>query len=236
MTRFAGCTLDVGARRLLRGDRDVHLSPKAFELLKALFENRPRALSKAELLDRVWPGVFVSEASLARAVNEIREAVGDPARHGRVVRTVHGYGYAFGADVDGDAAPASRDGSSTRRERGPDAVADGGAVRCWLSGASGDIALHEGEQVAGRDGSADITLDAQKVSRRHARFLVRGRSVVVEDLASKNGTFVAGARLEGRAALKAGDQIRIGPFSFVLRIEATAASTETDVSTTVRSR
>src|SRR5438093_11337990 len=78
----------------------MHLSPKAFDLLRVLVDHRDRALSKAELLERVWPGVFVSDASLARVVTEIREAVGDSARAARVIRTVHTFGYAFGATVE----------------------------------------------------------------------------------------------------------------------------------------
>src|SRR5262245_3077820 len=93
--RFGKCRLDTDARRLFRGADEVHLSPKAFELLKLLVENRERALSKSELLQRVWPGVFVSDASLARAVNEVREGVGDRARKPQIIRTVHGFGYGF---------------------------------------------------------------------------------------------------------------------------------------------
>src|SRR4029450_4267614 len=96
--RFCGCTLDIEARRLFRGRDEVHLSPKAFETLRALVENRPRAMSKAELLQRVWPDVIVSEVSLARVVNEIREALGDD-RKGRIVRTVHSHGYAFVGEI-----------------------------------------------------------------------------------------------------------------------------------------
>src|SRR5262245_40061063 len=105
---FGDCRLDLGARRLFRGALEVHLSPKAFDLLKALVENRPRALSKTELLKCVWPGTFVSDASLARAVSEIREGVCDSAHDPRVVRTVHGYGYAFVAEVAGDESPTPR--------------------------------------------------------------------------------------------------------------------------------
>src|SRR2546422_9256486 len=65
-----------------------HLSPKAFELLVVLVERRGEAVSKAELLERVWPKVFVSDASLARVVTELRDAIGDDARE--MIRTVHG--------------------------------------------------------------------------------------------------------------------------------------------------
>jgi DNA-binding winged helix-turn-helix (wHTH) protein len=82
----------------------VHLSPKAFALLQVLVEMRPQALAKADLLERVWSGVFVSEASLARVINEVRAGVDDDATDARIVRTIHGYGYAFVADVTMDEA------------------------------------------------------------------------------------------------------------------------------------
>jgi len=111
--RFADYYLDTGARQLFQGAREVHLSPKAFELLKVLVENRPRALSKAELLDKIWPGVFVSDASLARSVSEIRDAIGDHSRSDGFVRTVHGFGYAFATSgvVDTPSAAVPPDGS-----------------------------------------------------------------------------------------------------------------------------
>src|SRR5262245_6322205 len=99
--RFADCTLDTGARRFVRAGQESHLSPKAFELLVLLVESRPRAVSKAELLDRIWPGVFVSDASLAKVVSKIREAIGH-SEDAPVLRTVHGYGYAFAGTVEDD--------------------------------------------------------------------------------------------------------------------------------------
>src|SRR5215831_11287391 len=97
--RFGRCVFDAAARRLLRDGREVHLSPKTVEFLIALTERRGEALAKADLLEGVWPGVFVSDASLARVVSELRDAVGDDARHPQIVRTVHGYGYAFDAEI-----------------------------------------------------------------------------------------------------------------------------------------
>ncbi len=97
---FADCLVDFDARRALRGARELHLTPKAFTLLSVLIENRTRAVSKSELLERVWPEVFVSDASVARAIPEIREAFDDHGRSGRIIRTVHGYGYEFVAEVE----------------------------------------------------------------------------------------------------------------------------------------
>jgi DNA-binding winged helix-turn-helix (wHTH) protein len=215
--RFAGCRLDPGARRLFRGAREVHLSPKAFELLTVLVESRPRAVSKAELLDRVWRGVFVSEASLARAINEIREALGDPAQGSRIVRTVHGHGYAFDAEVEDDAG--HRIGAGGRRR----------AAICWLTSEEREFPLHDGDHVAGRHRAADIWLDSPRVSRRHARFAVTGSSAIVEDLGSKNGTFVRGERIAAAVPLKSGDEVRIGPFTFVFRLDSAAGSTQSEI-------
>ena len=221
--RFAGCTLDLDARRLFRGTREIHLSPKAFDVLRVLVESRPRAVAKAELLERVWRGVYVSESSLARTINEIREAAGDHARAGRIVRTVHGYGYAFGAEVE-DAGTTS----VTGRRRS--------AATCRLVSADLEITLREGDQVSGRDPACDIWLDSARVSRRHSRFVVKGSSVVVEDLASKNGTFVNAHRIEGRVELRMGDRIRIGPFTFVFHVGVAAPSTETEIGVMFRMR
>ena len=97
--RFRDCVLDRDARALVRRGRPVHLTPKAFDVLALLVSERPRALKKVEILDRVWPGTFVTDASLTRTIHEIREAIGDESS--TTIRTVHGHGYAFAAEVAG---------------------------------------------------------------------------------------------------------------------------------------
>jgi DNA-binding winged helix-turn-helix (wHTH) protein len=212
--RFCGCTLDVDARRLWRGRDEVHLSPKAFETLCTLVESRPRALSKAELLARVWPDVIVSEVNLARVVNEIRKTVGDD-RKGRIIRTVHSYGYAFAAEV----APtvAHQQAGSVRR---PSVY--------WFISATRSLPLYEGEQIVGRDPALDICLDSPKVSRRHARIAIKGAQATIEDMGSKNGCFVRNIRIAGPTALHHGDEVQIGRFTFIFRRHAPSAPTETD--------
>lgn len=212
---FADCRLDLEARRLFRADREVHLSPKAFELLKVLVENRPRALSKSELLDRVWPGVFVSDVSLAKVVNQIRTRVGDDPREARVVRTVHGYGYEFAADVVLEGAPPQRQSPAP-------------ATICWLVGRTREFALPDGRHIVGREPGSEIRLDSPKVSRRHAQILVNGTHVTIEDLGSKNGTLVDEARIDAPAELSDCAQLRIGPFTLTLRIDASGGATETE--------
>ena len=93
--RFGPFTLDLDTRQLTQGRREIHLAPKAFELLATLVLDRPKVLSKAVLQQRLWPKTFVAEANLSNLVAEIREALGDRARAPLFVRTAHGFGYAF---------------------------------------------------------------------------------------------------------------------------------------------
>ena len=208
---FGDCTLDTTARQLYRDERRVHLSPKAFELLTLLAESRPRAIAKDELLERVWQGVFVSDASLARVVNEVRDALGDTARDPRWLRTVHAFGYAFSGDaIDVDSAPPA-------------------ASPCSFTCGGRRFPLLEGEQIIGRDADVAVSLDSPRVSRHHARVVARGAHATIEDLGSKNGTFVDGRRLERPADLKPGATVRIGPFALVFGVAGIAGSTETEV-------
>ena len=112
--RFDPFVLDDDRRELLKEGVEVHLSPKAYELLKLILELRPRAVSKEELHRRLWGGTHVSDATLTALVGEVREALGECGRrHGRI-RTLHGFGYAFDgtatalADSPPDSAAAAR--------------------------------------------------------------------------------------------------------------------------------
>ena len=89
--------VDLDARQVLRDGQPVHISLKAFELLRILITERPKALSKSELHERIWPATFVSDDSLAGLVAEAREAIGDRGRSPEFLRTIHGFGYAFAA-------------------------------------------------------------------------------------------------------------------------------------------
>ena len=92
---FGDFVLDLDTHELVRAGTPVSLSPKAFRLLGILVENHPKALSKAELQDGLWPGTFVVEKNLTNLVSEIRDALGDDPVRPRFIRTVHRFGYAF---------------------------------------------------------------------------------------------------------------------------------------------
>ena len=211
---FADCILDIDARRLVRSGQEAHLPPKAFDLLKLLVENRPRVLSKTELIERVWPGVFVSDASLAKVVSKIRRAIGQD-----IIRTVHGCGYAFAAELFDQPRDDPRFASRS--------VA--GSAICWLFCGRREFPLMDGEHVVGRESDAAIWLDSPKVSRRHAKIVVNGGSAVLIDLDSKNGSFVRGIPVTGPTTLAPGDDVRIGPFALIFRVADGAGSTESEV-------
>ncbi len=92
---FGDFVLDLDARELVRAGTPVSLSPKALQLLGLLVERHPRAVSKTDLQDRLWPDTFVVEKNLTNLVSEIREALGDDPAAPRFIRTVHRFGYAF---------------------------------------------------------------------------------------------------------------------------------------------
>jgi len=212
--RIGECVLDSAARRLSRAGRSVHLSPKAFQLLELLLAQRPRAVSKAEMRDALWPATYVAASSLARVVAELRAALADDARHPRLVRTVHGFGYAF----SGDAATEPQTPSAP-----PDAFA------CRLTWGDREILLREGEHVLGRAPTASVWIDSTSVSRSHARIVVAGGRATLEDLGSKNGTFLRGQKLQAPSELSDGDVIAVGPMVLKFRAARATVSTATDV-------
>lgn len=210
--RFDEFVVDEDARQLLRRGCEVHLSPKAFDLLARLIQARPRALSKAELHDHLWPGTFVTDASLGMLVTEIRNALGDNAQQSRFVRTVHRFGYAFQAAVTKVAEPV------------PSIAARPETVYCLVS-ASRQITLAPGENLVGRDPRTAVWLDLPGISRHHARITIDGDRVTVEDLGSKNGTHVRGEAIAGPMILADGDEVRFGSMTLTFRVWTTFGST-----------
>lgn len=209
--RFGEFTLDRGTRQLFRAGAEVHLSPKAFELLLILLAERPRAVSKADLHAQLWPDAFVSEANLFGLVKEIRHALGDDSRQARFIRTLHRFGYAFGETAEGVS------GSSRRRPSNE--------ATYWIL-ADRPIQLLEGPNVLGRDPQAEVWFDRPGVSRRHARIVVTAGGATLEDLGSTNGTWVGGSRIDAPTALRDGDEIKLGPVVVTFRMRRTPASTE----------
>ncbi len=96
---FGECELDDERFELRRGGRPVKLEPKVFDVLLYLLRHPDHVVTKAELLDAVWPGVSVSESVLPKCITALRRAVGDSRARPTVIGTVHGRGYRFIAAV-----------------------------------------------------------------------------------------------------------------------------------------
>jgi DNA-binding winged helix-turn-helix (wHTH) protein len=193
LQNVSAIVVDVGARLVRREGVDVHLAPKAFELLVILVKNQPNAVPHDQLYAALWPGVHVSETSLAALVTQLRKALGDSSGDGRVIRTLHRVGYAF----IGEAIVA-----------GHTPVAGGPVCRLIWHGES--IEVPAGQSIIGRDRGCAVQIDADSVSRQHARLSVDGRDASIEDLGSKNGTWVAGERIRGPVSLTGGICFRLG--------------------------
>ncbi|MGE5278693.1 MAG: FHA domain-containing protein [Acidobacteriota bacterium] len=208
--RFGDCLFDSGTRQLLRAGRPVPLAPKAYGILELLLDRAPRAISKKEICERLWPKTFVSDSSLTNAVAEAREAIGDRARDPALIRTVHGFGYAFAGSVTEEGAPAGRPPFSRFR----------------LAFSNQRFPLFEGENVLGRDPEAAVVLDHGSVSRRHARITVRQETAILEDLKSRHGTFLDGNRIDSPTRLKDGDVFAIGPLTLTIQLLSAPGSTD----------
>lgn len=206
---FAECVFDLATRQLLRAGEEVPLPPKAFDLLALLIDERPRVVSKKDIRDRLWPETFVTESNLTSLMSELRAALGDDARDPRCVRTVHGHGYAFCGVVDRQEKQRPREG--------------GLAFRLFCQ--DREIALREGENVLGRTDDVAVWIDSATVSRLHARLLVAGGKVHLEDLGSRNGTWVHGQRIGSVVELSDGDQFRVGRVPVTLRAMRAGSST-----------
>lgn len=213
MMRFGRFEFDPVTRRVRSEGEEIHLAPRVFELLVALLDGAPRVVSKRELHARLWPGGVVADATLVALVKQLRAALGDRDRASPLIRTVHRVGYALEAPVTQGNAPA----------------APPGAAR-WLISGQRRMTLSTGENIVGRDDAAQIRLDDPVVSRRHARILVNGSDTLIEDLRSKNGTFVGDRPvLKDPVPLRDGDRLTFGTVLATYRESAMGSPTLTQV-------
>ena len=96
---FGPFELDEHRYVLRRGDEEVELRPKVFDVLRYLIAHRERVVGKAELLAELWPGETISESVLPQNVTALRKVLGDHRSEARMIQTVHGRGYRFVAEV-----------------------------------------------------------------------------------------------------------------------------------------
>jgi DNA-binding winged helix-turn-helix (wHTH) protein len=210
--RFGDFTLDPATRQLHRDGREVHLSPKAFDLLATLIARRPGVVDKESLREVLWPGTNVVDANLNNLASEIRAALDDDPQAPRFLRTAHRIGYAFCGVAMDDREPA----------------ADRLPARGWLMWKDRTFALIDALTTLGRDPHSAVRIDAPGVSRRHASIRMTGEGeravAVIEDLASTNGTFVNGRRIREPLALEDGQTVDIGEATLTFRAWSSAGA------------
>jgi DNA-binding winged helix-turn-helix (wHTH) protein len=206
--RFGAFRFDSARCLLSREGAKVHLTRKAFLFLELLLEHRPNVVPKGRIMDRLWPDCLVAEGSLATLVSHLRTSLGEdgPA----LIRTVHSVGYAFAGEAFllDDAVPVSA-ARFLLIEKGPPART---------------VPLGEGVILIGRSVECDARVASATVSRTHARIRLADGEATIEDLGSRNGTYLAGRRLEAPAALADGDEIRLGSVELVFREAAASES------------
>ena len=198
--------------RISRGEQIVQLRPRAMDVLAFLALQAGDLASKRELIDAVWRTEFVSEHALTQVIAELRAALGDNARDPSYIENIPRRGYRLVASLTPieSAEPA----------------AGGLSLPFRLEGEGGEFPLAQGSNLIGRTADAVVLIDRTQVSRCHARIVVEGTAATLEDLGSKNGTFLNGQRLRQPSMLTDGDEIWIGRsvarFRFVAEGEPTA--------------
>lgn len=192
--RFGEFVLDMECHELLKRGSPLHVSPKAFRLLEVLVGRRPALVTKQQLLDEVWEGQIVEEENVKTLVAELRRAL-DHSAERPLIRTVHRLGYAFTGDAVEIVRPAATG---------------------WSLFDSSETYAISGTTLIGRSAECQIRLSSESVSRVHARITFDGPQPTIEDLGSKNGTHVAGQRIDGPTPLASGDVIRVGSISLTI--------------------
>jgi DNA-binding winged helix-turn-helix (wHTH) protein len=209
--RFGVFEVDLATGEVTRRGVKVALQEQPFQVLAMLLENAGLLVTRERLRQRVWPeAVFIDfEHGLNKAVSKLRRALGDSAENPRFVETLARRGYRFLASVE-------RTRSREQRQQP--------ALKFRLLWEGRTVPLAPGASVIGRDPDAAVWVEAASVSRRHAQVMVRADQATVEDLGSKNGTFVNGRRIETPTALADGDQIRVGVAVLVVRAVSSAST------------
>lgn len=208
--------VEPALNRVSQGGEVVQLEPRVMEVLAFLASRPGQPTAKRDVIDAVWRTEFVAENTLTSAVADLRRVLGDDARSPRYIETISKRGYRVVAEV-------------VLLEPGPVAVRPSAVVRLKLVSDEQEYPLHPGENVIGRAPEVEIFVDSGKVSRRHARIVVSAGRAVLEDLDSKNGTFLGIERLSGPRELEHGDEIRLGRELMVFRFVVDDGRTQTEL-------
>jgi len=211
--RFGEFELDVAAYALRRNGQRIKLEQAPMDLLVLLVRKAGRLVTRTDMQAALWGGdVFVDhDAAINTAIRKIRRALDDDAEQPDFVETVVGKGYRFVADAVG-MSPNSLD------HRLPTYLVTRGKQQ---------FVLNTGENLLGRDPRATVYIEHPSVSRRHARISLDPTRAVLEDLESRNGTFVEGRKVDVDAPIEIHDGaiIGLGPIAMTFVVLPAFAST-----------
>jgi DNA-binding winged helix-turn-helix (wHTH) protein len=211
---FGEFELDVAAFSLRRSGKRVKLEKIPMEVLILLVSRRGNLVSRKEMRELLWgPRVFVEhDSAINTAIRKIRHTLDDDADTPRFVETVVGKGYRFVASV-------------TRRSTSLSGRGMGTSSHAVFRGKQ-EFALKDGENLLGREPDAQIRVDHPSVSRRHAKIVLRAGRAMLEDLDSRNGTFINGRKLEASTELEHGSIIGLGPITLTFVNRSASRSTQ----------
>jgi len=225
--RFGEFELDVAAYVLRRAGQRIKLEKIPMEVLVALVQKAGLLVNRSEIHAALWGSdVFVDQdAAINTAIRKIRRALGDDAEHPRFVETVVGKGYRFIASLETHDANAHLQ----------DGRVDGGGVSSdrlhrhlsnyLVTRGTQQFVLDRDENLLGRDPEATVYIDHPSVSRRHARISIHSARAVLEDLKSRNGTFLDGRKVETPTDIRHGAIIGLGPITLTFVVLPAIAST-----------
>jgi DNA-binding winged helix-turn-helix (wHTH) protein len=213
--RLGEWTVEPMLDRITRDGETIQLRPRAMDVLVCLAVSTKPVVSKQHLIDHVWHTEFVTDNALTHVIAELRTALGDDAKCPSYIETIPRRGYRLVTQVTLETATPPPSASVPARFK---LEAEDGT----------EIPLEDGENLIGRSPDATIFIDTSEVSRRHARIVVADDAVTIEDLGSKNGTFVRGKRLDRPISLENADEIQIGVAVAKLRFKALDDRTRTE--------
>jgi hypothetical protein len=175
-------------------------------------------VDRAQIQAALWKrDVFVDhEAAINTAIRKLRRALGDRPERPQFIQTVVGKGYRFVAAVQEERpSPVPPPHEPPRR-----------FPKYSIRRGDEEYPLAEGGNVIGREPDAQVYIDHPSVSRRHARISIGRNGAVIEDLGSRNGTYLDGRRIDGRADLHPRAVIGAGPITMTFEVLSAPASTK----------
>ena len=162
--RFDSYLLDANERVLLRNGQPVTLPPKDLETLLVLVQGAGHIVEKDELLERVWPGVFIEEGNLSRHIFNLRQVLGDSPEGRKYIETIPRRGYRFVAAVHEDGESAGTPQAALQAsERAQTGVGTTRKRNRWLWSVALVVALASTAVLTSRHFWAPRNVSSQKV-------------------------------------------------------------------------